>query len=63
MKELLLGLLQRFKEPSSWAAITAALVGAVPMLDGSGQALAYVGAGIAGLAAFFLKEKGDASES
>lgn len=57
MKTLLLGLINRFKEPSSWAAITAGLVGVFPALEGTGQAIALVGAGIAGLLAFFLKEK------
>ena len=58
MKTIFLGLLNRFKEPSSWAAITAALVGVYPAIGDASQSIVLIGAGAAGLLAFFLAEKG-----
>ena len=59
MKKILIGLANRFKEPSSWAVITSALVGAGINVDDSGaQLIMYGGAFLAGLLGIFLKEKG-----
>lgn len=54
-------LLNRFKEPSSWAGLAglAGLIG-VHLDPGLAQSLAYLGAGLAGVLAFFVPEKGAA---
>lgn len=53
------GIFERFKEPSSYAAITSALVALGINVDGSVlQAGVYIAAGLSGLIAFFMKEKG-----
>lgn len=54
-------LAQRFKEPSSWAGIAALLSILAPVLHlpvGSVDLLVQVGAGVAGLAAIALPERG-----
>ncbi len=49
----------RLKEPSSWAAVAAALAALGVSVDpGLWQQIAAAGTGCSGLAAFFLKEKG-----
>lgn len=54
-------LIERLKEPSSWAAIAAAMAALGLQVDpGLWQHLALAGTGVSGLAAFFLKEKGPA---
>lgn len=51
-------ILARLKEPSSWAAIFAALAAVGLNLDpGLVQNITAAGAGLAGLLAFFLPEK------
>ena len=57
MKTLILGLINRFKEPSSWAAITALIVGALPTLAGSEQSIGLLLAGLAGVIAILVSEK------
>lgn len=55
---ILRALLDRFDEPSSWAAIAALLTGlGVNMPEALWQSIVFVGAGLAGLAGFFIKEK------
>jgi hypothetical protein len=52
-------LVQRFKEPSSWAGIAVLVNVMAPMIGippGVGDAVVAAGTGIAGLLAFFLKE-------
>lgn len=52
-------LVQRFKEPSSWAGIAVLVNLLAPMIGippGIGEAIVAAGTGIAGLLAFFLKE-------
>lgn len=62
MKALFLSLANRFKEPSSWAAITTGLTAIGINIDPSAtQAGVYIAAGVAGLIAFFLREKGTPS--
>lgn len=52
-------LIDRFKEPSSWASLAAGLgVVGVSLPPGAVQGLSYVGAGICVLLGFFLKEGG-----
>ena len=54
-------LMNRLKEPSSWAAIASAMVALGISVDpGMWQQLALAGTGVSGLLAFFLKEKGPA---
>ncbi len=49
----------RLKEPSTWSAIFAALLAIGISVDpGLQQNIAATGAGVAGLLAFFLPEKG-----
>lgn len=51
-------LISRLKEPSSWAAIFAALAAVGVSLDpGLIQNITAAGAGVAGLVAFFLPEQ------
>lgn len=59
MKAILLGLVEKFKQPSSWAGIgvIAGTVG-LNMGDATIQAVSLIGAGVAGLIAVFLSEKG-----
>jgi len=58
MKDLFLGILNRFKEPSSWAGISALLVGAGVHLDPLLlQPVTLALAGVAGVLAFVLREK------
>lgn len=60
MKLFLVSILNRFKEPSSWAAITAGLVAVGVSVDGELlQAGVLALSGLAGVASFFLKEKGN----
>jgi hypothetical protein len=56
--DLLAHLAARFKEPSSWAGLTglAALVG-LHLDPGLAQSVVFVGAGVAGIVAFFVPEK------
>lgn len=55
----ILDILDRFKEPSSWAVITTALASfGLTIPDPVSQSVVLVGAGAAGLIAFFLREKG-----
>lgn len=57
---VLRALLDRFDEPSSWAAIAALLTGfGVNVDDGLWQSIVFLGAGAAGLAGFFIREKKD----
>lgn len=52
--------LERFKEPSSWAGIAVlinVLGGFVGLPMGSAEVIIQAGSGIAAAAAFFLKEK------
>lgn len=58
-KTLILGTINRFKEPSSWAGITALVVASVPSLSGSEQSIALLLAGVAGVLSVVLKEKTD----
>lgn len=58
MKKFIKGVLDRFKEPSSWAAITAGLVAIGINMDA--ELLQHIVNGLAALAgaiAFFLREK------
>lgn len=57
--EKLSQLAERFKEPSSWAGLAglASILG-VNLDPGLSHSIALVGAGIAGLIAFFVPEKG-----
>lgn len=59
MKQIITGLLTRFKEPSSWAGISAILAAAlsIPADSPLMQSITLVGAGVAGVIAFLLKEK------
>ena len=58
IKGIISGIASRFKEPSSWAGIAAALAVAGIHLDPTlAQAVTYVGAGMAGVVAFFLPEQ------
>lgn len=55
-------LILRLKEPSTWAAIFAALAALGVSLDpGLVQLITAAGAGVAGLLAFFLPERSDKS--
>ena len=48
----------RFKEPSSWAGIGAlAMLAGVHLDPSMTQSIMYVGAGVAGIVAFFIPEK------
>jgi hypothetical protein len=52
-------LIERFKEPSSWAGITGVLAAVwTQMPEGMGQAISGIGAGIAFIVSIFMKEKG-----
>ena len=52
-------LVSRLKEPSSWAAVAAAMAALGLSVDpGLWQHLATAGVGVSGLLAFFMKEKG-----
>jgi hypothetical protein len=57
-REIASKLAQRFSEPSSWAGIAgmATMVG-INVAPGVAQGIAFIGAGVACVAAFFLKEK------
>lgn len=58
MNTLILSFLNRFKEPSSWAAISVALTQlGIQLPDGVAEHASYILAGIAGIAAFFISEK------
>lgn len=51
-------LANRMKEPSSWTVLAGAAAAAGVNLDpGLAQSLAYIGAGVAGVVAFFLPER------
>lgn len=53
-------LVNRLKEPSSWAAIASAMLALGLSVDpGLWQHLALAGTGVSGLVAFFMREKGD----
>ncbi len=57
MKTIIAMLARRFKEPSSWAGIAGLAVSLGYHLDPSvSQSITFVGAGIAGLIAFFVPE-------
>lgn len=59
MGALISAAISRLKEPSSWAAITAGLgTMGLAMPPGLAQSVAYIGMGVAGLAAFFMPEGG-----
>lgn len=59
MKGIFIGLANRFKEPSSWGVIATLLTGLGLTIDAELlKSITLVGAGGAGLLAFFLKEKG-----
>jgi hypothetical protein len=52
-------LVERLKEPSSWAAIASAMLALGISVDpGLWQHLALAGTGVSGLLAFFMGEKG-----
>ena len=56
---MLANFIARFKEPSSWAGVSAILLTLGLSLPAEvNVAITYVGAGAAGLLAFFLREKG-----
>lgn len=58
MKSLIVGLAKRFKEPSSWAGV-AVLLTALGIQSGDSsiaESVGYIGAGLAGLVAFFLPD-------
>ena len=58
IKAIISGIADRFKEPSSWAGIAAALGAAGLHIDpGLWQYLVYIGMGASGVVAFFLPEK------
>lgn len=59
MLNIITGLLGRFVEPSSWAGIAAILAASlsVPVESPLIKSVTLVGAGIAGILAFILKEK------
>ena len=59
MLDIINNLLGRFSEPSSWAGISAILAAAisVPVDSPLVHSATLIGAGIAGMAAFLLKEK------
>lgn len=58
LMSLLLSLANRFKEPSSWAGIAAvASVVGIHLDPNLAQALTLLGAGVAGVVAFFVPEK------
>lgn len=58
MKAFLQMIIARMKEPSSWAGIGVMLAGAGLNVEGDlMQAVSFTGMGVAGLLAFFLKEK------
>lgn len=57
MKPLIAHLAARLKEPSSWAGLTGlALVVGIHLDPSLAQALAFTGAGVAGVVAFFVPE-------
>ena len=54
---MLKSLLTRFSEPSSWAGLAClAAVAGVHLDPGMTQSIVYIGAGLAGLAAFLIPE-------
>lgn len=56
--KFIIEILNRFKEPSSWAVIFTTIAGVGITLDaGIVQNLTMIGAGLAGIAGFFLSEK------
>lgn len=58
MSDVVQKLADRFKEPSSWAGLASiAAMAGVHLDPGLAQAVTYVGAGLAGLIAFFAPEK------
>ena len=58
MQAIFSGLINRFKEPSSWAALAAGLTGlGLTLPPGLVSGISYVGAGIACLLGFFMPEK------
>lgn len=56
MGKKLLGLVNRLKEPSSWAGIGVVLIGVVGVTDAEWQVIAAAGSGLAGLIAMLLKD-------
>lgn len=57
----MLAILERFKEPSSWAGLAALLSSlGIQLPDGVAENAAFILAGVSGLLAVFLKEKKDA---
>ena len=54
-------IINRLKEGSSWAAISGGLFSAGATLPAPYNFAAYIAGGLAGLAAFFLKDKGAAA--
>lgn len=57
LKDLVVHIAQRFKEPSSWAGITGIVAMAGFQLSGGvAQDISFIGAGICGLIAFFVPE-------
>lgn len=59
MGKIISGFIERFKEPSSWAGIASFLAASlsIPIDSPLVQSMMLIGAGIAGIAAFLLKEK------
>lgn len=59
MLNIISGFLVRFTEPSSWAGIAAILAASlsIPAESPLVQSISLVGAGVAGVIAFVLKEK------
>lgn len=58
IKSIISSIAARFKEPSSYAGIAAALaVAGIHIDQGLWQYVVYVGAGLSGIVSFFLPEK------
>jgi hypothetical protein len=58
MQSIIVHIANRFKEPSSWAGISGLAILVGYHLDASvAQSIALVGAGLAGLIAFFVPEQ------